>query len=86
MLFGSDREAMNGLSWNDVYKCYRPPVVSNAVAYIHQDAYGTIAVYMCNNGYYFVEGGNTRTILCIGGEWNQRTSDCRGELTIIDSN
>ena len=53
--------------------------VSRDVITLSRDAYGYVAVYTCNVGSVFVEGGHVRTSVCTDGQWRPASvAGCHG--------
>ena len=42
------------------------------------DDYGTIATFVCPPGWYFADGGTTRTLICTDGSWLRYAPTCTG--------
>jgi len=51
---------------------------SNAAVTVSWDIFGAIATYTCPPGWYFAEGGTTRTLLCVNGSWPRIAPMCTG--------
>ena len=58
--------------------CLAAAPVSNARRTITWDARGAVATYLCPPGWYFAEGGTSRTSVCVNGIWPHATPMCTG--------
>ena len=70
-----------GLHVPDTTICYRPPSRAHAIVSLYKDSYGVVAIYTCQSGYFFAEGGTVRTVLCKNAEWSHDVPDCERTLS-----
>jgi len=61
------------------------PTVNNANMFSYWGSFGTVASYTCLNGFGFVEGGTTRTIMCTNGQWGTPAKGCIGDDDLRDN-
>lgn len=63
--------------------CSSPPQAghSHVEVYYSTLVVGMIAVYTCDIGFYFSEGGTSRSIICLDGTWIQQAPECTGWFT-----
>jgi hypothetical protein len=61
--------------------CDDPPGVPNTILSVHYHGCGMYAIYTCKNGFIFEEGGSTRSIICVPGNyWSANVAPCVGRL------
>jgi len=61
--------------------CLNPAApLSNADVVTTWDSHGTTAIYSCPPGWYFSQGGMTRTLTCTNATWPVLVPTCTGSL------
>ena len=63
-----------------------PTTADNTVIVdVMRDTYGTLAVYLCSQGYSFSDGTTTRTATCVNGTWIDLVPACQRRWTCHDA-
>lgn len=71
------RKSITFLHSSSYSVCSPARLASFADISVLKDSVGTIAVYTCWVGFYFIEGSSTRTAVCVNGIWQNKIADCR---------
>lgn len=72
------------LSSSEVKKCSEPDTVNNAVIVALMNLIGGYAIYQCEPGYVFEEGGTVRTVDCNeSSKWSSVIPGCVGKRNVL---
>jgi len=63
--------------------CPPAPSVVNAWTDVYMNLNSVVAVFTCFVGFYFVDGGTSRSTMCVDFTWSQSLPGCEGILSCL---